>query len=287
MEEEKMALVKVSTMLRKADQLGKAVVGVDCFNYETINCVIQAAEEQQIPVIIMYYPCETPAVTFAAIVRTLAERATVDVGLILDHGDSYETVMECIGAGFPSVMIDCSALPFEENVEKTREVVRTAHLLGVDVEAELGHVGDALNEDDYKKTDMFSDPDKVAEFVERTGVDSLAVAIGSAHGFYVSEPNLDLERLEKINQITDIPLVLHGGSGIPFAQVQGAIRRGINKLNIGTEYDREFGKAYQECLAMKGENELTFELAPVLLKKVKPYIAKNLRMAWMEDSYEK
>ena len=238
-----MPLKNVSEMLKNADQQGKAVVAFDCFNYDSANCVIQTAQKFGIPVIVMFFPGDIPATTFAAIVRDLAARATVDVGLLLDHGDSYETAMECIAAGFPSVMIDCSTLPFEENIERTREVVRTAHLFGVDVEAELGHVGDAFREEDYKEDGLYADPQKVAEFVLATGVDSLAVAIGSAHGNYISTPKLDLYRLEEINKATDIPLVLHGGSGIPFDQVQEAIRRGINKLNIGTEYDQHFARS--------------------------------------------
>ena len=278
-----MPLKNVNEMLKEADQQGKAVVAFDCFNYDSAWCVIHTAEKLGIPVIIMFFPGDIPASTFAAIVRDLAGQVSVDVGLLLDHGDSYESAMVCIRSGFPSVMIDCSTLSFEENIKRTKEVVRTAHLFGVDVEAELGHVGDAFREEDYKGKNLYADPQKVAEFVQATGVDSLAVAIGSAHGNYVSTPKLDLDRLEEINQVTDIPLVLHGGSGIPFDQVQEAIRRGLNKLNIGTEYDQHFARTYRDILIGKKDSEYMYELTPRLLERTEPYIAKHLKMAWMYD----
>lgn len=275
-----MPLVKISEILKKADAQKKAVVAFDCFNYESILCAISAAEKVGSPVIVMYFPGDIPAAAFAGITKALAEKATVDVGCMLDHGPSFEDAMDCIKAGFPSIMIDNSHLPFEENVRLTQEVVRVAHLMGVDVEAELGHVGEANNEADYKDENLYAKPEEVIEFVERTGVDALAVHIGSAHGFYVSEPHLDLERLEAINKVTDVPLVLHGGSGIPFDQVRAAIKLGINKLNIGTQFDKNYATAYQEMLQENPGGRLMFEMTPILVEKTHDYVASLLNMAW-------
>lgn len=259
---------------------GISVVALDCGLYEEMDCVVKVAESVGCPVILMYYPGGLSAAMFSAIATDLAKRAKVDVSYILDHGPNYETAMDCVKAGFPSVMIDCSDKPFEENVRLVSEVVRTAHLFGVDVEAELGHVGEACNEEDYKDSSLFAKPDEVAEFVKRTGVDSLAVHIGSAHGIYKSTPSLDLKLLEEINHVTDVPLVLHGGSGIPMEQVQKAIKLGINKTNFGTEFDNRFADAMLETLQNRDRNLFTFELAPFYYEKVAGYLEKLMRATW-------
>ena len=275
-----MAFKSVLEIEKIADAKKKAVVALDCGTYDEMVTVVKAAELVGAPAILMYYPGGMSAVAFHAIAKDLAEHASVDIGITLDHGPDYETCIECIAAGFPSVMIDCSDRPFEENVRLTSEVVRTAHLFGVDVEAELGHVGDACNEQDYQDSSRFAKPEEAVEFVKRTGVESLAVQIGSAHGIYKSTPHLDLELLKKINSVIDIPLVLHGGSGIPFEQVREAIRLGINKTNFGTEFDHHFAQATYEVLRDRDGQHFTYELAPQIYEKMMDYTTSLLRMAW-------
>jgi len=246
-----MPLERVSNILKEADKGGYAVAAFNVFNYETIAWIVEAAEEEDMPVITMLYPaCSKfiPYTTFVAIVKDVASKAKVPVGLHLDHSRSYEEIMAAIRDGFTSVMIDGSTLPFEDNVKITKEIVKVAHAMDVDVEAELGYVGRASNLDDYTDKSRFTDSDSVVEFVERTGVDSLAIAIGNAHGNYVATPNLDLERLEDINSRTDVPLVLHGGSGIPDEQIRAAVKLGINKINIGTELNQLFMQQFQEIM---------------------------------------
>lgn len=236
-----MPLVKVSEILKEAQRGGYAVTAFDTFNFETIHWVIEAAEELKTPTIIMIYPEMTkyiPVDTFAQIVKTLAAKSEYPVGLMLDHGDSYELAMECLKAGFTSIMVDFSSYDFEENVRKTREVVKVAHAMGVDVEAELGHVGNAENLADYADDSGYTSPELAKQFVELTECDILAIAFGSAHGNYVKEPRLDMERLDAIRKEVEVPLVLHGGTGIPDGQIKEAVKRGIRKLNVGTGYDQ-------------------------------------------------
>ena len=232
-----MPLVKVSEILKEADKGGYAVTAFDTFNFETINWVIEAAAELKTATIVMIYPEMTEYIsvdTFARIVETLAAKSEYPVGLMLDHGDSYELAMQCLKAGFTSIMVDFSSCEFEENVRRTREVVKAAHAMGVDVEAELGHVGNADTLADFADDSGYTSPELAKQFVERTECDVLA----SAHGNYVREPKLDMERLDAIKREVSVPLVLHGGTGIPDSQIREAVKRGIRKLNVGTGYDQ-------------------------------------------------
>jgi len=237
-----MALTKVSEILKMADKANTSAIAFNCFDYSTVKSVITVAEELQKPVICMLYPdhCRvhnwsTPAV-FANIVRTEAEKVKVPVGIHLDHCSEFDYILQAIQAGFTSVMYDGSMLSLEENIRNTREVTRAAHAMGADVEAELGRVGFASTVTDQSDTDKYTKPEIAAAFCEQTECDCVAVAIGSAHGFYKETPKLDLQRLKEINAATDIPLALHGGSGIPDDQLEVAFREGINKFNVGTEF---------------------------------------------------
>lgn len=244
-----MPLVKVSEILKEADKGGYAVTAFDTFNFETINWVIEAAAELKTATIVMIYPEMTEYIsvdTFARIVETLAAKSEYPVGLMLDHGDSYELAMQCLKAGFTSIMVDFSSCEFEENVRRTREVVKAAHAMGVDVEAELGHVGNADTLADFADDSGYTSPGLAKQFVERTECDVLAIAFGSAHGNYVREPKLDMERLDAIKREVSIPLVLHGGTGIPDSQIREAVKRGIRKLNVGTGYDQTIFYAVQK-----------------------------------------
>lgn len=278
-----MALERAVDILKYADEQKKCVIGFDAFNMESIKWIIDTAEEEQIPVILMIYPGDRkimPLSTFGATVRDLAAKVKVPVGLMLDHGPDFETTMEAVKGGFSSMMIDTSHLSFEENVRQTAEVVKTCHALGIDVEGELGHVGFAGNEDDYKNADNFTRVDKAVEFIARTGVDILAISIGTAHGSYVSAPNLDLVRLEQINAATDVPLVLHGGTGVPEEQLKAAFARGINKLNYATGYKL---KMYEVAKQIMESGEIRPRMSDLVIAMEQPmhdFIRGIMRLAW-------
>jgi len=234
-----MALEKVRDLLASAQEANTSIIAFDACDYNTIFACIKGAEIARRPVIVMLYPSMSSLFSFGAFasaVKDLARTATVPVGLHLDHWSDPDVILSAIRDGFTSVMADGSANPFEENVAFTKQIVDMAKVFDVDVEGELGHVGQIAAGYDYSDKDSFTRPDEAAEFVARTGVASLAVAFGSCHGVYRSTPNLDLERLAEIDKATDVPLVLHGGSGIPADQLEKAFTMGINKFNVGTEF---------------------------------------------------
>ncbi|MCC3146081.1 ketose-bisphosphate aldolase, partial [Halanaerobium sp. Z-7514] len=168
-------------------------------------------------------------------VEAATDKTSIPVALHLDHGSSFESIMKCIRAGFSSVMIDASKNEFEENIALTKKVVEAAHSVGVSVEAELGTIGGTEDDHTVDEADaMYTDPDQALEFVERTGVDALAIAIGTAHGVYKGEPELDFERLKKIKKLIDMPVVLHGASGISAEDLNTAVAYGVNKVNVNT-----------------------------------------------------
>ncbi|MCG0276537.1 MAG: class II fructose-bisphosphate aldolase [Thermosediminibacteraceae bacterium] len=233
-----MSLVPIKDMLEKARAEKYAVPAFDVCNLEFIRAVVEVAEEKLSPVILMVLPHEfdTNLPYLVSMARTAAEQISVPIALHLDHSPSFELCKAAIDAGFSSVMIDGSTLPYEENVKLTRKVVEYAKPKGVSVEAELGHVGKAeANAGEGEDEGYFTDPEDVPRFIEETGVDALAVAIGTAHGIYTREPKLDIQRLAAINRVSSVPLVLHGGSGTPDDQVKEAIANGISKLNIFSE----------------------------------------------------
>lgn len=234
-----MALEKVRDLLASAEKANTSIIAFDACDYNTIYACIKGAEVARRPVIVMLYPSMSSLFSFGAFasaVKDLARTATVPVGLHLDHCSDPNVILSAIRDGFTSVMADGSANPFEENVAFTKQIVDMAKVFDVDVEGELGHVGQIAAGYNYSDKDTFTRPDEAAEFVERTGVASLAVAFGSCHGVYRSTPNLDLERLAEIDKATSVPLVLHGGSGIPADQLEKAFTMGINKFNVGTEF---------------------------------------------------
>jgi ketose-bisphosphate aldolase len=276
-----MAFEKVSTILKEADKKNTAVLAYDCFNYESIEWLVEAGEELQIPVIVMLYPAmleSIPANIFAAITKAAAKRVKIPVGLHLDHCESFETIMGTIRDGFTSVMFDGSKLPFEENVRCTCEVVKAAHALSIDVEAELGKVGTAANKGDFQNEDMYTTVAQASDFVAKTKVDSLAIAIGSAHGFYVETPHLSMTRLQEINKAIDTPLVLHGGTGIPDDQLKQAFKLGINKLNVGTEYFYIFYTTTREYQLQKDKKDSLFALQGYQKKVIGDYLRQKLML---------
>ena len=237
-----MSVEKVSTILKMADEANTTAIAFNCTDYNTIVSVVKVAEELSKPVICMLYPehaylkhWTTPKI-FVETVRDVAKNVKVPVGIHLDHCSDFDYIVAAMRCGFDSIMYDGSMLPVEENIKNTAEIVKVAKAFGADVEAELGRVGFASTVADQNDTDKYTKPEVAAAFCEQSGCSSVAVAIGSAHGFYKETPKLDIERLKKINVATDVPLVLHGGSGIPNDQLEVAFREGINKFNVGTEF---------------------------------------------------
>jgi len=237
-----MSVEKVSTILKMADEANTTAIAFNCTDYNTIVSVVKVAEELSKPVICMLYPehaylkhWTTPKI-FVETVRDVAKNVKVPVGIHLDHCSDFDYIVAAMRCGFDSIMYDGSMLPVEENIKNTAEIVKVAKAFGADVEAELGRVGFASTVADQNDTDKYTKPEVAAAFCEQSGCSSVAVAIGSAHGFYKETPKLDIERLKKINAATDVPLVLHGGSGIPNDQLEVAFREGINKFNVGTEF---------------------------------------------------
>jgi len=238
-------LVGIVPLLRDAREQGYAVGAFNYCNMESAQAIIEVADELKRPVILITGPWEIPllgARALAGIAEFVAAEASVPVCLHLDHGDSIELARECIEAGFPSVMIDASHYDFDENVRITKAVVDIAHAVGVTVEGELGAVGqvdDSAVEGHAEAT--LTDPSRAAEFVEKTGVDALACAIGNAHGMYQQRPELDFERLEAIQKaVGDTVVVLHGGSGTHPDQLKRAVGIGIAKVNVATELSRAY-----------------------------------------------
>jgi len=245
-----MPLVDSKKMLTDAQKGGYAVGAFNAENMEMVKAIIKAAEELKAPVMIQTTPSTIKygnAATYAGIVKAEAKKASVPVCLHLDHGSSYELAVECIEEGYTSVMIDGSKEVLEDNIAKSKAVVEYAHAKGIPVEAELGKVGG--KEDDLEvKDDIYTDVQEAVRFVEETGVDSLAIAIGTAHGFYKGTPVLDKERLSDIAKVVSIPLVLHGASGISDAEVADCVSRGICKVNFATELRKAYTDAGKELL---------------------------------------
>lgn len=275
-----MSLVKVSKILKDAEENSYGVAAFNIFNYETIAWVIETAEEEGKPVLIQFYPGFKDYISFkvvTGIVKELSEKVMVPIGLHLDHSFSYAEIVQGIKDGFPSVMIDASKEEYRKNVEQTSKVVEYAHKEGIDVEAELGYVGSGANKEEYKSRNFFTGVDEAVRFIEETGADSLAVSIGNAHGYYAEKPELDFELLTDIKENTDIPLVLHGGSGIPDSQLEEAARIGISKFNIATEYFKTF---YDEVnkYTVNSEQGNFFETMNQVKSGVKDFIKYKMRL---------
>ena len=239
-------------MLIKARQEGYAVPAFNIHNLETIQVAVEAAEELQSPLILAATP---GTMTYAgrayvqAIAEVAAKESGIPIALHLDHHETVESIVESLELGVKSVMIDGSQGTFEENVALTKEVVEKAHAYGATVEAELGKLVGQEDDIIVKAEDAeYTDPEAAVEFVERTGIDTLAVAIGTGHGVYETEPNLDFDRLEEISERVDIPLILHGASGISKTDVQKCISYGCAKVNISTELKIPFSSALRQFL---------------------------------------
>lgn len=236
-----MPLVNFKEMLSDAARRHYAVGMFDVSDLEMIRAVVEEADALRSPVILGALAPDLEGSRLEywfALTRLAAEKASVPVCIHLDHANTLEEVMRAANIGFSSVMLDASSSEFEENIRRSREVVEAVGKSGITVEAELGHVGNGWvgsGEGSETGPDMLTEPEKVAEFVEKTCVDALAVSIGTSHGVYIKAPELDIARLDKIREACDVPLVLHGGSGTPEDQMSRAIEHGICKVNIYSE----------------------------------------------------
>lgn len=249
-------LVSGKEILAVAAENNFAVPAFNISDYSMFNGIMNICEEKQSPVMIAIHPDEVSHIgvdVMPALIQR-AHKSSVPVAIHWDHGGTYEQILMAIQSGFTSVMIDGSMLPYEDNVALTKKVVEAAHPVGVSVEAELGTIG---NTDEYAEagadTIIYTEPDVAVDFVARTGIDSLAIAIGTRHGIYPDDltPELKLELLDELDSVIDIPLVLHGGSNNPDSEIGQSVKRGINKINISSDIKVAYFEKMREVLEDK------------------------------------
>lgn len=259
-----MSLVSLAGILRDSRERKRAICAFNVANYESVRAVIAGAEAVNEPVIIQVYNRlfdDPTGEDIAAMARVMAERSALPIALHLDHAKKRDHIVRAIRCGYTSVMIDNSDAPIEDNIRITKDIVSIAHAAGVSVEAELGHVpfGNSA-----ASTSLYTDPRDAARFVSETGVDALAVAIGTAHGKYAVAPKLDLNRLKEIAAAVTIPLVLHGGSGTPDEAVREAVTLGIGKINFATDFQEIFRLALPGTLAENPTKPIDLFMKPVI-----------------------
>lgn len=275
-----MPLVTSEKMLADAQKGGYAVGAFNVENMEMVKAVIAAAEELHAPVMLQTTPSTIKygtLETYYAIVAAEAKKAAVPVCLHLDHGSSFELAVQALKAGYTSVMIDGSHEDLEGNIAVSKRVADVAKACGIPVEAELGKVGG--KEDDLEaEADTNTDPAEAKEFVERTGVTSLAVAIGTAHGFYKGTPVLDKERVSEIRKVVSIPLVLHGASGLSDDEVRECVRRGICKVNFATELRAAYTAAGKKLIEEKPDTFDPKKLGVVGMEAVKQLVIERMKV---------
>ena len=269
-----MPFVTSEEMLNRAQTGNYAVGAFNAENMEMVKAIIAAAEELRAPVMIQTTPSTVKygsLETFYGMVSAEAKKASVPVCLHLDHGNSFELAVKAIHAGYTSVMIDGSHEDFEGNIEVSKKVADVANALGIPVDAELGKVGG--KEDELEaEADTNTDPEEAREFVERTGVTSLAIAIGTAHGFYAGTPVLDKERVSQIREVVSVPLVLHGASGLSDEDVRECVSRGICKVNFATELRKAYTDACKKLLEEKPETFDPKKMGVVGIEAVKELV---------------
>ena len=278
-------LVTTKEMLLKAQEGNYAVGAFNVENMEMVMAVIAAAEELNAPVIMQTTPSTVKYAGldyYLANVATAAKNAKVPVAMHLDHGSSFSLAMQALRQGYTSIMIDGSHSVFEENIAITKSVVDACKPSNIPVEAELGKVGG--KEDDLDGGDGgYTDPKEALEFVQKTGVNSLAVAIGTAHGVYKGEPKLDLDRLVEIRKIVDVPLVLHRASGLSEEAVKESIKRGICKVNFATELRIAYTDGVKELLEEKPETIDPKKYGLVGIEKVKELVKNRMMMCGCQN----
>ena len=273
-------LVTSLELLEDAKKNQYAVGAFNVENMEMVIAVLKAAEETKSPVIMQTTPGTIKyagADFYFANVKAAAERASVPVVCHLDHGNTFDIAVSAFHIGYTSIMIDGSKLSFEENISLTKSVARVCHAGGVPVEAELGRVGGKEDGLDNTKTENpFTDPKEAAEFVERTGCNSLAVAVGTAHGIYKGVPQINFDVLSKIHELVNIPLVLHGTSGVPDEQVTECIRLGVCKVNYATDLRIAFTRGIKEYMKDNPDAFDPKKYGSAGIEEVKKYTAQKM-----------
>ena len=262
-------------ILQEKSRQGKALLAVNFYNFETLSGILQAASAKKHPVILQLSESSIQYLGLqvaAQMARAALKDHATEGWLHLDHGSSIDLVRRCLDAGFDSVMIDASEKPLEENIRISREVVKIAAGYNANVEAELGYVA-KLGQ--TQLNNAYTQPEEARHFVEATGIDALAIAIGSAHGFYKEPPRLQMELLSLIHEVTPAALVLHGSSGIPDQQLKESIKRGIAKVNLATEAKNAFMKTLQTTLHDSSEIDLR-KVFPVATCSVMELVGKKL-----------
>lgn len=273
-----MGLVSLKTVLDQCDK--KAVPAFDAIDQISVDALINASEKTNSPIILMVPEAALPLVDFELIsnyIITRVKDAKTDICVMLDHGQSFDVVMKAIHLGYSAVMIDGSQLSFDENLKLTKKVVEIAHAAGVSVEAEIGHVSGGegnMTEGSEVDKSQYTDPQMAVSFAKETNVDALAVAFGTVHGVYKGDPKLDLELLAEIESKIEVPLVMHGGSGLPHEQMVDAVRGGIKKINIFTEISMEATRYIHEYAKSK-EDKAHFAELLLVTKMHTEEIAKN------------
>lgn len=274
-------MISLKELLKKADEGRYAI---PAFNYSDIwdfLAIIEAAEEERSPVIISSNPLVAEAIGvdyLVAINKVSVQLVKVPLIHHLDHSTSFDLCAECVEKGYPSIMIDGSALKLEKNIALARKVVEFAHPKGVCVEGELGRIKGKSIEGEYKGEDFLVDVEEAIQFAKETKVDSLAIGIGTAHGFYKTNPELNFERLAEVNEAIKIPLVLHGGTGIPDEDIKKAISLGINKVNIGTIIHCTYMNSLKEELSKRDKNPYTLEVMLPVKEKIKKVVKERIRV---------
>jgi fructose-bisphosphate aldolase class II len=269
-------------MLSKARKEGYAVGAFSAHNAETIQAIIWAAAEEKAPVMIQVGQKVIKYMgmrQMADMIRSFGQDYDAEVAIHLDHGNSYEQAIQAIQLNFQSVMFDGSHHPIEKNIEISRDVVKAAHAVGISVEGELGRIGGTEDDITVRDEDAFlTDVKDAIVYTGESGIDSLAVAIGTAHGLYKGEPKLNFERLKEISEQISIPLVLHGGSGVPDAMIRKAIPLGIAKINVDTELRQAFTVGAQEMWSKTPEEYVLANVLGNARERVKHRVIEKIRL---------
>ena len=269
-----MSIVTGKQLLSHAEEGHYAVAAFNTNDLEYTQAILEAATELYAPVIVEAAKSEIDYMdghVFVAMVKAMAERLPIPVAIHLDHGPSYEEAVRCLNYGFTSIMYDGSSLPLHDNIEMTRKVVNAAHACGIGVEGEIGVIGQAADGPEGGANDMtgLADPKECEIFVKESGVDSFAAAIGNMHGIYKRKPELRFDLLEDIRRRTRVPLVLHGGTGIPEDDLRRAIKMGVCKINFSTVMRKACLETLSETLkANPGDWDLMKMLTPAKRKMV-------------------
>lgn len=278
-------LVNMNDILLPAKEKNYGVGFFNAVNIEMARAIIETAEEMRSPVMIGTAEIFLPTMELERVAEYLipmAQKASVPVCVHYDHGLTFDRCMEALKLGFTSIMYDCSTAPYESNVEQVREMVKICHAMGVTVEGELGHVGDNAGAGKLANpSDYFTDPDVAVDYAARTGIDSLAVAVGNAHGDYAFPPKLDFERIQTISQRTGLPLVLHGGSGLSDNDFRTAVKLGIAKINIFTDLDKAGRRGIDTGIA-EGARTL-MELMPYTMTAMKEVVREKMLLFGSND----